>query len=312
MNTTIKVISLNQYSTVCVSGSDAKTFLQNQLTSDILKLQPMSAGYTGHCSIKGRLLTSAIVCNINNDDHYLLILPKAMAENFINRLKRYVLRSDINLIDQTLTYKLTGVIYESNNQSMYRGIDLRSIPLFGLLESEDDIFLQLPENRVLELSKRKTMKSDQKEPNQLNFKLGSIDDWNLGNVRAGIVEIVPELEDQFLPQSIYFQKYNGVSFEKGCFPGQEIVARAHYLGNIKRRLFRASATACCMIGDVVIDSTTEKKVGIVTTVGKKTKTGFEMLIVISTSESGKKLCVVLNTGVPHPIKSIFEYAKIAD
>ena len=103
-----------------------------------------------------------------------------------------------------------------------------------------------------------------------------------------------------------------MSFEKGCFPGQEIVARAHYLGNIKRRLFRASATACCTIGDAVIDSTTEKKVGIVTMVGKKTKTEFEMLIVISTRDSGKKLCVVQNKGAPLPIKSIFEYAKIAD
>ena len=205
MNITTKVISLNQYSIVCVSGSDAKIFLQNQLTSDISKLKPMFAGYTGHCSIKGRLLASAIVCNISTDNHYLLILPKTMTENFINRLKRYVLRSDVNFLDQTLKYKLTGIICESNNESIYSGIDLQSIPLFGLSKCENDTFLKLPKNRFLAISKEDIIKTDEKEPNQLNFKWGSIDDWNLGNVKSGTVEIVPKLEDQFYHNQFIFK-----------------------------------------------------------------------------------------------------------
>lgn len=231
------LVNLSDLDLVHVTGIDSFQFLQSQLTSDLKKLSldsilPTKTMLSGFCSPQGRLLASFWISRseIAGDDHFYLWISKDVVENFVKRLKMFVLRSKVSIDYQPNRYKIFG----------FSG-DLRV--LTELLEDKSNTTTaQIPDvyfnnqlfNRFL-IAIPSDQTSELKNI-QLNF-------WMLLEVLSGIPRITDATKDHFVPQMINFESLNGVGFQKGCYPGQEIIARSQYRGTIKRRLYIYSSSS---------------------------------------------------------------------
>jgi folate-binding protein YgfZ len=162
-----------------VSGADARAFLQGQLSTDLDALTPAAALLSSCNSAQGRV--QAVLWLVERSDGIALILPASMTERIAARLRKYVLRSKVQIEEST------------------GAIDLP--PAY-------------------------------REP-----------DWQLAGIRAGLPQVYPETHEAFVAQMLNLDLLGGVNFEKGCYTGQEIIARTHFRGAIKRRMFRFECKA---------------------------------------------------------------------
>ena len=237
-NPTSLPCNLPQWGLILVEGSDAASFLQNQLTNSVLGLKPTlpgqiaqgfsSARLTGYCSPKGRLLASAWVCLAPSSkdavDRFALFISKDIAASTAKRLAMYVLRSKVKVIDFSNEWILSG-FYGSEQQIADLQID------------DDCIALRMPDVLVGDESvARLLLAHQQKSSRNIQSENEMLNSWNELEVLSAIPRIVQATQEQFVPQMINFESVAGVDFKKGCYPGQEIVARSQYRGAIKRRL----------------------------------------------------------------------------
>lgn len=203
------------------SGEDAATFLHNLLTNDINHLAEGQARRAGLCTPKGRLIASFLIWREGGD--FLLQLSADILPGILKRLSMYVLRSKVKLADISGERTLLGVV----------GGDLGPAEPMTTSPCEGGTAIRLDAGRcILALPAGRT-------PATLPPP-GRIEDWHLAEIRAGIPRIVATTQEAFVPQMVNYEvaAVGGVSFQKGCYPGQEIVARTQYLGKVKRRMFR--------------------------------------------------------------------------
>jgi tRNA-modifying protein YgfZ len=232
---TMVVADLSHLGLIQVSGADALTFLQGQLTQDIEKITDLRASYAGHCSPKGRLLAHFLVWK--SDDSYFLQLPRELIEPIQKRLKMYVLRSKVVLADvsaSTIRFGVAGVDAGSLIAKVFGSTPAQ--PMHVVRTSLGTI-IALPNQRyeILVAGEAsalwQTLISDAQ---QVGAPV-----WRWLRIRAGIPEIYLATQEQFVPQMVNDDLIGAVSFQKGCYTGQEIVARLHYLGKAKRRMVGA-------------------------------------------------------------------------
>jgi folate-binding protein YgfZ len=211
----MKIAKLEQYGLLQVAGEDARAFLHAQLTNDIENLAPGAARYAGWCSAKGRLLATFLV--VPSPGGFLLQLARDLVPVVAKRLSMFVLRSKVKITDATGQWLQYGVWNPAGGPSL------------SVSETGGEFTVQIEADRSLVLSPGA---SDSRSPN------ASADDWALAEIRAGRPLIVHATQDQFVPQMVNLELSGGVDFKKGCYPGQEIVARAQYRGAVKRRMVR--------------------------------------------------------------------------
>jgi tRNA-modifying protein YgfZ len=238
--------NLPQWGVILVEGSDAASFLQNQLTNSVLGLKRIlpgkiaqgfsSARLTGYCSPKGRLLASAWVglfpSSEDTEDRFALFISKDIAASTAKRLSMYVLRSNVKVTNFSDDWIVSG-LYGSEQQ-------------ISDLKLKDDCFaLRMPDVLVgndsvarllIARPQRDSLEIQNENENEMLYA------WNELEVLSAIPRIVQATQEQFVPQMINFESVAGVDFKKGCYPGQEIVARSQYRGAIKRRLQLAHLT----------------------------------------------------------------------
>ncbi|MDA1030045.1 MAG: hypothetical protein O3A56_01220 [Proteobacteria bacterium] len=208
-------------SVIDVSGPDAEAFLDSQLTSDVKNIKIKSLTRSGYCNPKGRLIATPYV--IRNANSFNLLLPNDLVDEFISRISRFILRAKV-AINENKTLAIVGVIAQADPE-----ISIRKL-------NELD-------NEILEINSRQGFilcPFDSLEPfwdkTTQTYLPSQFEHWEIENIRNGIVNIGDATKEQFLPQMINLEKHKGVSFTKGCYPGQEIVARTKYLGSVKRKL----------------------------------------------------------------------------
>lgn len=230
-NTKPALAPLPDKSIITVSGDEAAAFLQNLLTNDVNALATNQAQLNGLCNPKGRLL--AIFQLIKREQDYLIVLPAELAEAIAQRLSMFKLRSKVDIaISESLV--ALGIINPDNNIT-----DLPSMTMqggeteFALLikqAGEPSRFLAICEkdNAVVASS----WLAD-------GWQLTTQTFWQLLDIEAGLPAIFDDSKEQFTPQQVNLELVGGVSFKKGCYPGQEVVARLHYLGSPSRRMFLA-------------------------------------------------------------------------
>ena len=228
---------LNRYGVLSVSGAEARDFLHAQLTNDIQNLPPERAVLAGWCSAKGRLLASFLV--IPAPQGYLLQLARDLAPAVAKRLSMFVLRAKVKVADESDAWVQFGVWDADWDASRVAWDGERVTVPVG-----DKRFLRL------ERSSSTTLVPNADE-----------EAWYLQEIRAGRPLITAATQDQFVPQMVNFEALGGIDFRKGCYPGQEIVARAQYRGQVKRRMVRLPAPAGTRLqpgqqfnGGVVVDS----------------------------------------------------------
>ena len=217
----MKVAKLEHYGLLHAAGDDARAFLHAQLTNDIENLAPGQARYAGWCSAKGRLLATLLV--VPWAGGFLLQLSRDLAPTVLKRMSMFVLRSKVKISDVTDLWAQYGLWGPNGGNPL------------AVSESEGSISVGIEPGRFLVLSPEPS--SSRHSPN------ASADDWTLAEVRAGKALIAQATQDQFVPQMVNLELAGGVDFKKGCYPGQEIVARAQYRGAVKRRMVRLRGAA---------------------------------------------------------------------
>ena len=207
---------LKNRSLLKVSGADAETFLQGQLSNDISKLDALSVQLNAYCQHQGKILALFWVMRL--EDSFLLSFPSDLLEVIKPRLQMFVIMSDVVIEDVTKEHIQIGSIDESNQEA---------------LVINDKLSLII---------------TDKKDINQFNME--PIEHWNMACVDSSLPEIFSITSEKLVPQMLNLDIDEfGVNFSKGCYPGQEVVARLHYLGSAKRRLFAFESSSEVNIGD---------------------------------------------------------------
>ena len=221
------------------SGPDAGAFLQGQLSNDIRQVSATQSQLSAYCNPKGRMLAIFLVLQRPEDGYYLQ-LPAALAEATLKRLRMFILRAKVNLAPADLGLARIG-LSGPNADSMLRDL-LGLVPAnpYDSITSGDVTVIRLagPHPRFELLAPWTQLVPLWKAITGQARPVGAAP-WSWLDITAGIPVVLPGTVEEFVPQMANLELVGGVSFNKGCYPGQEIVARMHYLGRLKQRMFRA-------------------------------------------------------------------------
>lgn len=216
--------AISSYGLVRVDGADARAFLHAQLTVDVEQLATDRARRAGWCSAKGRLLATFLL--IPASDGFLLQLSGDLVAPVTKRLAMFVLRAKVKVVEVTQSWPQHG-IWGDGAAAAIEALGL-SVPAedLGVATGDGRIAVRLGADHFLVLGDA-GLAADASEQ-----------DWMLQEIRAGRPTVTLATQDQLVPQMANFELIGGVDFRKGCYPGQEVVARAQYRGAVKRRLYR--------------------------------------------------------------------------
>jgi tRNA-modifying protein YgfZ len=276
---------LRQFGSLSCSGDDARAFLHAQLTSDIAGLAQGEARIAGWCSAKGRLLATFLV--VAHGDGFLLQVPREMAPAVAKRLSMFILRAKAKLVDASDAWVQFGLWGDgAANRVTALGLAVPQAEMRTAL-GDGAIVARVGTQRFLVLA-----------PAAQRARFAAITNgageeaWALEEIRAGRPQVVLATQDQFVPQMVNLERLGAVDFKKGCYPGQEIVARTQYRGVLKRRMVRARVAAVAAAGDELFaDALPGQASGAVVNAASSPEGGSELLGVaqISALEGAQRI-----------------------
>jgi len=273
---------LSHYGLIAVHGDDAETFMQGQFINDVRGVDDTHSQLSGLCNPKGRLLASFRI--FRHGDSYYLCLPGEMIEDVINRLRMYVLRSKVTLEEASDTFVHLGISGSEAEQELRNFTGGLPTDINEAAQQNNQVVIQVPGiHPSYEIFT--TVENARHLWDKLNVQSAPIgsDAWRLLDIQAGIPVITPETREAFVPQMVNLQLIAGLSFQKGCYTGQEIVARMQYLGKLKRRMYLASAdteTPPQPGGEVFAGDNETQSVGKLVSVAPHPDGGFSLLVVL--------------------------------
>lgn len=262
--------TLSHEGVLAVRGADAGKFLQGQLTCNLNYLSDTQASLGARCTQKGRMQSSFRI--LLQGDGVLMAMATELLEPQLADLKKYAVFSKSKLTDESAAWVRFGVDHGD-----------AALGSLGLaLPADTDSVARHDQLIAIRVSPDRAelwVSADQADfvKGQLSALLaeGDLNQWLLGQIRAGIGQVMPGTRELFIPQMLNLQAVGGVSFKKGCYTGQEIVARMQYLGKLKRRLYRLKLDADALpepgtplfspthgssIGEVVIAARAEQNI----------------------------------------------------
>lgn len=223
-------VCLDNMSTISVSGPDATPFLQGQLTSDVTELSDTYFTRSMHCNLKGRIITLFSI--MKTESGYLLVLPTTLMNITLNALKHYAIFSKVTIEDSSKLYTIIGTV-SSTIHDHYFSIPMKNYDISALgytlkysatltlfviaRENETTLFTQL-KNHIPTICE------------------GKVSDWIAECIKSNIMELDEITSGTFLPHRLDLHKTTAISFKKGCYTGQEIIARIHYKSETKHKL----------------------------------------------------------------------------
>ena len=210
-----------------ISGTEAESFLQAQLSNDICKLNSSNVQLNAYCQHQGKILALFWVMRLG--DNFLLSFPSELLEAIKLRLQIFVMMADVAIEEVTKEYIQVGSIGESHQKA---------------LVINDKLSLII---------------ADKQDINKFNME--PIDQWNMACIDSSLPEIFSITSEKLVPQMLNLDINEfGVNFSKGCYPGQEVVARLHYLGSAKRRLFAFKLDSDANVGDSLYCATSRSAI----------------------------------------------------
>ncbi len=221
--------TLDHLTLISISGDDAEDFLQGQLTNDISQLDN-SWHFTGYCSPKGRLLALMRLWRTpssNDSPQFFALLERSVAESVIKKLRMYVLRSKV-VIEELQNMQILGKYTSEPDDDLASG----SVTTSNI-------------GTELGFGKRALVIASEAPASEL---VDGSQGWLSKDIREGLPMISQHTQEMFIPQMVNLDTIGGISFKKGCYTGQEIVARMHYLGKLKQRMY------LCELEQVTTDS----------------------------------------------------------
>jgi folate-binding protein YgfZ len=243
-------LRLTDWGVIRAQGADAASFLHGQLTNDFALLDRDHARLAGFCTAKGRLLASMVGWR-GADEEILLALPAETLAATLKRLSMFVLRAKCKLTDASAEFAVYGLL------------DAPGTEAWSLTRDGASVQIALPgPGRALRI-----------QPTDAPAPAGNaitLDDWAWAEAAAGMAWVRGATVEAFVPQMINFEVLGGVNFKKGCYPGQEIVARSQYRGTLKRRLQVFETEAAAVIGQEIFhNADPEQPAGVVAGAGQR-------------------------------------------
>ncbi|QXH47989.1 folate-binding protein YgfZ [Pseudomonas xanthosomatis] len=225
--------TLTHEGVLAVRGSDAGKFLQGQLTCNINYLSDDHASLGARCMVKGRMQSSFRILPEGNG--YLLAMAGELLEAQLADLKKYAVFSKATLSDDSAAWVRFGL---QHGDAALQALGLALPDAAGATVRHEGLIAIRASVGRAELWAPAAQADAVREKLAATLAEGTLNDWLLGQVRAGIGQVMGPTRELFIPQMINLQAVDGVSFKKGCYTGQEIVARMQYLGKLKRRQYR--------------------------------------------------------------------------
>jgi folate-binding protein YgfZ len=230
------IADLSHYGLIKVEGEEAESFLQNQFSNDVHSISPSQSQLSAYCSPKGRMLAGFQIFKFKQS--YFLRLPASILETTLKRLRMYVLRSKVTLENASTQLARFGIAGTDSVSILQKEFSIAPSEVNDVVQNAQICIIRLPG-----LSPRFELHGEI-EPMQKLFEQCSATAkpvgqhaWSWLAIKTGIPEVYPQTIDAFVPQMVNYAALNGINFKKGCYPGQEIVARMHYLGKLKRRMY---------------------------------------------------------------------------
>jgi folate-binding protein YgfZ len=232
------IVPLTHWGVIRARGADAASFLHSQLTHDFAGLGASAARLAGYCSPKGRLLASFVAWKAGDED-ILLACDAGVLPATLKRLSMFVLRARCKLSDASSEVPLYGVAGSPADA------DRASLPVWGKHDLDGGQWIRLPDGGGTPRALLAGSGLDGEAPTI------TLDQWRWLEVQSGVPVIEAATVEKFVPQMLNFELVGGVNFQKGCYPGQEIVARSQYRGTVKRRTFLFDVDAPALAGQEV-------------------------------------------------------------
>ena len=232
------IATLDHLGMLRFSGQDAEVFLQGQLSCDVSEVRPGLSSHGAYCSAKGRMLANFLLWR--EQDGFAMVLSRDLGASVQKQISKFVLRSKVKVADAS-DIVLVGAA-GAQAESLLAAAPGQSVRL-----NDGRLIVALPaEGAAGVLS---------------GLSLGDAARWRWLDIRSGVPLIKAATQDQFVPQMANLELIGGVSFEKGCYTGQEIVARTQHLGRVKRRMFLANVPAPAQAGDALYSDDFGDQVG---------------------------------------------------
>jgi folate-binding protein YgfZ len=236
------VARLTHLGVIRAQGEEAARFLHNQLTQDFALLKPDEARLAAFLTAKGRML-AGFIAFATKPSEILLVTSADLLPAMVKRLSMFVLRTKAKLSDATAEYDVYGLAGEAAVAVRGRA------PWSHLSDGEAHVVRLYPADRV----ERALWVGPAGGPRPVGPEL-DLPAWQWGEVRSGIATITQPVSEAFVPQMLNYESVGGVNFKKGCYPGQEVVARSQFRGTLKRRAFLVHADAPLQAGQEVFHS----------------------------------------------------------
>ena len=226
------VADLSHNALLSVTGDDAAAFLHAQFTNDVQALGAGEAQWNGWCTPKGRLLATFLL--LRRAEGFFLMLPAEIAPAVAKRLGMFVLRSKVKIQDVSELFARLGIAGSGAGAIVARNWGTAPAPMRAV-EKDGAVCVALDRSRFVAFVPPAAAPAMWDLFGAHAAKAGA-DAWEWSSIQAGVPTIVAATQEAFVPQMANFDLIGGVSFKKGCYPGQEIVARTQYRGGLKRRM----------------------------------------------------------------------------
>ena len=236
-------VALPHLGLIKAEGEDAASFLHNQLTQDVLLLQPGQARWAAWCNAKGRMQASLVVSKRSANEIWLVCRQDLLAQT-LKRLSMFVLRAKVKLSDASAQHQMLGLVGSAVTaahphvpwQCVHDERGAQQITLYPALGQPRALWIAPLDHPV---------------PPGESLTAAQ---WAYGEVMSGIAWVEPATFEAFVPQMLNYESVDGVNFKKGCYPGQEVVARSQFRGTLKRRAYLVRSSVALTAGDEVFSA----------------------------------------------------------
>ncbi|MCW5652427.1 folate-binding protein [Hydrogenophaga sp.] len=270
------VAPLAHLGVIRVEGTDAAAFLHGQLTQDFSLLGLAEARLAAYCSAKGRMLASFVGFKRTPDD-ILLLCSRDLLAPTLKRLSMFVLRAKARVSDASEAFVLAGLVGETVPAAL-------PPTAWSLWREGEACVVRLP---AAEGTARALWVAPAGHSAPTGPSLAP-ETWDWLAVRSGVATLTQPVVEAFVPQMLNYESVGGVNFKKGCYPGQEVVARSQFRGTLKRRAFIAHADAPLAAGqEVFLDSEPEQPCGTVVQAAPRPGGGFDAIVSLQLSASSQ-------------------------
>ncbi len=291
-----KIFDLSHFSLIEISGYDTRDFIHNQITADLELLNQRDWLFSAWCLPNGRVICTFLLFEMNQNLY--LLLPSMLSDKVIKRLSMFILRAKVSIRDVSEDFSIAGIVDDAAGEKIENLKDQSSIKILPL--RNENRFILIAANDQNETLYEKFTKG---------FQEGTRGEWSLLDIEAGIPWITFNSSEQYLPQMLNLDDTDGLSYKKGCFPGQEIIARLHYRGEVKKHLYKGTIESETTpgIGDRICIKSSQTVIGEILDAEPETENRYRFLAVCDNSaESLNDLTLVDTDCQTLTIQSITE------